>query len=233
MSLVQRVQKHIDLVGRTKQTLPPVSHSTIEEWEAQHGFALPSAFTDQLIQRYLAFTEAEQAKKILPPASLSAVHALEARLGFALPALLTDILTQVSNGGFGPCFGILGVSLDNTDASYEEIGDEECLGAHYLASHTEEALTESPFPLWPEKLLPFCHWGCGIYSCLDCSLPQAPVITFDCNIVTNNGDDHVFCFMPHHPSFADWIEAWLDNVDLWAEIHQSTLDYCSAREDLR
>jgi hypothetical protein len=29
------------------------------------------------------------------------------------------------------------------------------------------------------KILPICTWGCGIYSCLDCAKPEAPVSTFN------------------------------------------------------
>ena len=175
----------------------------------------------QRVQRHPIL--AAEAKKTFPPVSLSTVQALEARLGFALPSLLIDLLTQVRNGGFGPGYGILGVGNDYTDAMYDDIGqDEECLGASYLMCQREE-YRSAVSSLWPHRMLPFCHWGCAIYSCLDCSLPQTPVVTFDPNLVRQNQEgeeDWGTCFFPHRPSLANWMEAWLDNVDLWADISQ-------------
>jgi hypothetical protein len=44
----------------------------------------------------------------IPPATLSAVQCAESLLGAALPDLLRRLDLEVSNGGFGPAYGIVG-----------------------------------------------------------------------------------------------------------------------------
>jgi hypothetical protein len=79
-----------------------------------------------------------------------------------LPQLLSEILTEIGNGGFGPGYGLVGV----------EGGYAEFKGEH-LAELAQE------LGALDRKILPICNWGCGIYSCLDCGKPEAPVLTFN------------------------------------------------------
>src|SRR2546427_887174 len=100
--------------------------------------------------------------KIHPQASPEQIATTEAAVGFELPQLLKEILVRIGNGGFGPGYGLIGVQGGYADFKGEhlaELGQE--LGA------------------LDRKILPICNWGCGIYSCLDCSKPETPVSTFN------------------------------------------------------
>src|SRR5262249_37828243 len=67
---------------------------------------------------------------------------------------------------------------------------------------------------WPEGLLVICHWGCAIYSCVDCLHPGFRMRIYDPNVHMDqdNWDDS---FFEECASFDDWIAAWSDGVCLW------------------
>lgn len=66
---------------------------------------------------------------------------------------------------------------------------------------------DSPIVL-PEKLLSICEWGCNIYSCIDCSKPEYPVLRNDNNVSFRT-------FALEAPSLHEWLESWLDGKDLF------------------
>lgn len=104
-----------------------------------------------------------------PPATAAAVAAAEARIGFPLPPLLRRLYLEVANGGFGPGFGILGVSDDgHTDDEGRSIAD---LHAHLSAPNPGD-----PAWAWPAGHLAICDWGCATWSVLDCTRAEAPVV---------------------------------------------------------
>ena len=72
---------------------------------------------------------------------------------------------------------------------------------------------EDPHWKWPEGLLPICHWGCAILSCVDCADPSFRMRIFDPNV--HDGDDWADAFFEEAPSFEEWIKAWAAGVDLW------------------
>jgi hypothetical protein len=100
--------------------------------------------------------------RIHPQATLEQITATQADLGFALPQLLQEILLKIGNGGFGPGYGLIGVVGGYADSK----------GEHLVELARELGALD-------RKILPICNWGCGIYSCLDCSKPEAPVLTFN------------------------------------------------------
>lgn len=59
----------------------------------------------KLIERIRQFME----PPLDPPAQLEEIRKAELRLGFSLPDLLVDLYTKISNGGWGPMNGALGV----------------------------------------------------------------------------------------------------------------------------
>ena len=61
---------------------------------------------------------------------------------------------------------------------------------------------------WPTALLPICHWGCAIYSCVDCTRPEAPVVRFDPN-GHELGEPWEGAFRPEASSLEMWLRRWL------------------------
>jgi hypothetical protein len=129
-------------------------------------------------------------------ASEDSVWLAEANLGFALPELLKSIYLNVANGGFGPGYGIIGVAgghrsnLGNLVETFSEIKR----GAAYLGLK------------WNPKLLPFCEWGCNIFSCVDCSDPG--------NLVFRSDECKA---RPVNYGLEEFFERWLDEEDLLNE----------------
>ena len=163
------------------------------------------------------------------PSSLSAPLARddvlagdERRLGFNLPALLKRLYGEIGNGGFGPGYGLIGLSggaLDDLGRTAPEI----------YAALSQPGADDSDF-IWPTGLLPICHWGCAIYSCIACAAPGFPMKIFDPNLHAsiNSWDD---AFFAEGLSFDEWIEAWARGEDLWEKSYGD--DGAVARELLR
>jgi hypothetical protein len=144
-----------------------------------------------------------------PPASEKAVAATEKRLGFGLPLTLRRIYLNVANGGFGPGYGVMGVEGGFTDDLGQTVAD---LWEIYRAPYPED-----PAWKWPEQFLPVCHWGCVVYSAVDCSREPNPVYLIDVG-VKEVGEPMEKIIKLHEPSFEDWLGYWLDGKDLWPEV---------------
>jgi hypothetical protein len=141
-----------------------------------------------------------------PLAREDALASDERRLGFRLPLLLKRLYREIGNGGFGPGYGLIGLSggaLDDLGRTAPEI----------YAAFSEPGEDDSDL-IWPEGLLPICHWGCAIYSCIDCAAPGFPMKLFDPNLHARR-DSWEDAFFDEVPSFDEWIEAWARGVDLW------------------
>jgi hypothetical protein len=137
-------------------------------------------------------------------ASMSTVTDAELRLGFELPPSLRELLTRVGNGGFGPGYGFIGLGdRARDDTGFDAVED-------YLDRREPDRLDPEEF--WPERLVVVCHWGCGIYSCVDCSSAVAPVIRFDPDIVDQ---DWSIAFGQERARFVDWLRAWVAGEDLF------------------
>ena len=66
-------------------------------------------------------------------------------------------------------------------------------------------LYEFPSGVWPEHLLPFCYWGCGICTCIDASTEHM----FQCA-----GYGQVYILRYVAASLEEWLERWLAGEDL-------------------
>jgi hypothetical protein len=136
--------------------------------------------------------------KLFPCVSEEQIQVAEARVGFSLPPLLRDVYVRVGNGGFGPAYGLIGI----------EGGAPDDLG------RTVEGIYEAfwrprlsdCFWFWPEKLLPFCYYGCGIFFCVHGSSAGAPVYLFEPNIRGNGPWGKVLEL--ESVSLAEWFESW-------------------------
>ncbi|WP_375305551.1 SMI1/KNR4 family protein [Bradyrhizobium sp. A11] len=141
----------------------------------------------------------------LIPANAGDIADDEKHLRFRLPALLKRIYAEIGNGGFGPGYGIIGLTNgvpDDTDRT---------------AVALYEVYRSAPELRWPHGLLPICYWGCAIYSCIDCLDPASRMQVFDPN--EHDGDDWTDAFFEDSPSFEDWIRSWASGVNLWDKMY--------------
>jgi hypothetical protein len=152
----------------------------------------------------------EMPKPVPPPVSSRTVAAAERQLGFALPELLRLLYLRIGNGGFGPSYGLLGLKGGATDERGNTLTGV-CRAMRGLAR-------ENPYWRWPERLLPLCRLGCGMYSCLDCARPRVPVVVFDPNNLDADETDKnevvlrwTNSFWHAGNSFVSWLEGWLDD----------------------
>jgi len=133
----------------------------------------------------------------------------EMRLGFTLPPLMKRVYTEVGNGGFGPGYGLIGMTNgtpDDTGKTAPEIyGQFRC------------ADRDDPNWKWPYGLLPICHWGCAILSCVDCTDPKFKMRIFDPNV--HEGDDWTDSFFAESDGFDVWIKAWAAGANLWEAMY--------------
>jgi SMI1/KNR4 family protein SUKH-1 len=138
----------------------------------------------------------------LKPADLADITSDERRLGFALPPLMKRLYTEIGNGGFGPGYGLIGLTNGVPDDT----------GKAGPAIYEQLRSSRSDWD-WPIGLLPICHWGCAIMSCVDCAAPNFRMRIFDPNV--HDGDDWADAFFEECVSFESWIGAWASGVDLW------------------
>lgn len=144
-----------------------------------------------------------------PPCQLSAIETAQTELGFSLPKLLTDIYTTVANGGFGPGYGVMGVNGGFTDDQGQSVVD-----AYRIYSEKDP---EDPSWIWPRAWLPICHWGCVVYSVVDCSSNSLPVYFMDIGV--KEADDSMDSIIHlHKSSFEEWLSHWIEGRDLWGEV---------------
>jgi len=120
----------------------------------------------------------------LEPASAEAVAEAERLLGHPLPPLLRRLYLEVANGGFGP--GVLGVADGYTD-------------------DLERTAVDRLDPREPSGLFPVAHWGCAIYSYVNCSEPSAMMWGFDPNSGLAERS-----FFPEGISLTEWLSRWLE-----------------------
>ncbi len=143
------------------------------------------------------------------PGTLDTISAAEAELGFVLPNALRDIYLEVANGGFGPGYGVMGVRGGFTDDQDHTVED-----AYRIYSETDP---EDPTWAWPQGWLPMCHWGCAVYSAVDCLSASNPVYFADIG-VKEPGEAMTTILHKHKESFGQWLDDWMDGKDLWGEV---------------
>jgi hypothetical protein len=127
----------------------------------------------------------------LRPASIEAVEEAEGIIGRPLPSILRSLYLSVANGGFGPGYGVLGVRDGHEDDT----------------RRTAVGLFEQRWWVRPNIVLwPLCHWGCAIYSLVNCNSADGAIWAFDPN--PGPVEEAVF---PQELSLHDWFERWLES----------------------
>ena len=91
--------------------------------------------------------------KSFPPPTLAALRDAERAMGFALPSLLKRLYLEVGNGGFGPGYGLYGLSGGYRE---DDVGD---------LTFPDLYLVDADSEVWPKKLVPICNWGCCMGLC--------------------------------------------------------------------
>jgi hypothetical protein len=79
---------------------------------------------------------------------------------------------------------------------------------------------EDPAWRWPEKVVPICHWGCAIYSCIDCSTDDGKIIIWDPNTV-EHGTAPLQSMRDGHPTVKAWFESWALGENIWNQMFPS------------
>jgi hypothetical protein len=128
-----------------------------------------------------------------PVASQDAISAAESKLTFSLPPLLRACLTEIGNGRFGPGYGLMCVEGGTTSDS------GELVDVYYAVQSDSKLLGKN----WPKGVLPFCNWGCNLFSCVDCTTSQFTIWTCD-ELELSRRD----CTLDQ------FFELWLDDGDI-------------------
>jgi hypothetical protein len=132
---------------------------------------------------------------LYPPATRETIAMAEAELGFPLHPFLRRLYTEVANGGFGPGYGLAGLTGGHGDS------EGESLVARYREFRAGG---------WPEHLLPLWDWGCAAWSCLDANSAEGTIVTHD-DVEGATVTDF---------TIRSWLRAWVDGVNLWEEIYE-------------
>jgi hypothetical protein len=133
----------------------------------------------------------------------------ERRLGFPLPPLMKRIYAEIGNGGFGPGYGLIGLTNGTPDDTGKTAPD--------IYSRFRDAYPDEPNWRWPQGLLPVCHWGCAILSCVDCADSNFRIRIFDPNV--HEGDDWADSFFEQSNGFEIWMKEWASGADLWQAMY--------------
>jgi len=166
------------------------------------------------LRRYLqanpvTFDVAGRPFRPCPPCARQVVETAEQDLGFVLPDILRDIYMGVANGGFGPGYGVMGVDRGFTDDQNHDIVE--------VYKIYNQGDPEDPTWVWPRGWVPVCHWGCIIYSVVDC-LTSPHMVSF-ADISAKAPGTKMETILHHHkPSLAQWLDDWMDGNDLWKEV---------------
>jgi len=148
------------------------------------------------------------------PLSPSLLRAAESRMGLHLPAILQRLYLEVANGGFGPGYGLLGLTGGATSSHKETLETE-----YALKTRSEP---RDPHWRWPVGLLPAFELGCGMFLCVDARAPKADVIVFEPNPHVDGGPwTDAFFHSPH--SVAVWLESWLNGGEMAKQVWLDTL----------
>ncbi len=143
-----------------------------------------------------------------PPLLPEFLQMVEQRLGFKLPSFVRDVYCRVANGGFGPGYGLNGLT---DDGHLDEYG-LNALDLYFIFTHKPEK-ADSYTWWWPEQLIPICDYGEGLWMCLDCTSPEG-------RIIRREPATHVDCrddFTKEFDRFEDWLQSWIDGRLIEAE----------------
>ncbi|WP_433178948.1 hypothetical protein [Actinoallomurus sp. CA-150999] len=138
-----------------------------------------------------------------PPVTVPELLAAEQRIGRRLPDLLRRLYTEVANGGFGPTYGILGITPSGHLAYKDNTAVEE-----YVA-HPE---LNDPLGF------PLVYSGCNVWWYVSLTQPGNPVYLFDWDGWDWPERDSPMVAVDQDqiwPTLAEWLGQWADGHDVW------------------
>lgn len=107
----------------------------------------------ELIAKLRETASADKASQWFDVVSLDQIEYVEAVIDLRLPELLRQCYRKVSNGGFGPGYGITGLP-----------GGHESSWGDLLQTVAEARKLDDCEDCW----LPLIDWGCAQFLCVDC-----------------------------------------------------------------
>lgn len=147
--------------------------------------------------------------KIAPVVPELEIARVESRLGLRIPGVLRLVYSTVGNGGFGPGYGLMGLPGGFTD----DRGNSAVQLYEFFRLPSPKDSTWQ----WPAGVVPICHWGCAIYSCIDCSTDAGRVLIWDPN-VRDRGTPVEAGLRSGHRSVAEWFGAWAAGMNIWDQM---------------
>lgn len=147
--------------------------------------------------------------EVAPVASANQTGEAESSIGFPLPDILKRLLQEVGNGGYGPGYGLIGSRGGFTDDQGQSF-----VSLYELLSSSDP---EDPNWDWPTGLVPICHWGCAIYSCVDCTRDHEMYV-WDPN-VSEIGQASSVTIRALGRDLRSWLMAWSNGTNLWTEMY--------------
>lgn len=127
-----------------------------------------------------------------PPVSTADLARVEVRLGFSIPLVLQECYLTIGNGGFGPGYGVIGLANGHACDFGNLVETYNQLKSDYEKEGKE----------WVTNTLPFCAWGCNVFSCVACA---------ECERIYTYEDGSLW---PQSYSLAKFFELWLSGIDI-------------------
>jgi len=146
-----------------------------------------------IVQRMMDWITKQEMELEYPPVAEGAICDAERAIGHPIPIILRECYLKIGNGGFGPGYGIIGLREGYTS----DFGD---LVETYNQLKNDYAMEGKK---WPEEMLPYCEWGCNIFTCVDAT-GEGQVYTF--------AD---FLLSPVHCTLETFFQLWMSGRSIW------------------
>jgi len=149
-------------------------------------------FTD-LLGKIKKYALSNPSAHDIPPVTTEVICEAEKSLGFLLPPVLKLFYLRIGNGFSGNSCEILGLR----GGCKSDLGN--MLDVYQVLKKNQELQGK----VWKAGLLPFCAWGCNIFSCVDCSNPKNQIFTFEDSLI-----------YPQKYSLEQFFEWWVKDIDI-------------------
>jgi len=136
-----------------------------------------------------------------PVATVEEIETTEEAIGIKLPSSLRNLYLQVSNGGFGPGYGLMSVS----DRDYDESAHDVYIEAFYKFAKREDDYEIGA--IWPSNIIGIIDFGCGMTWCLDCETDKLVYFAGD-SVDLEDVDSFYDAFVYTDKNLEDGLRDW-------------------------